>query len=172
MSRKQELLDSIQVILDETKEFSSFKHLFSNDVAKKKIAALRKVAKQVLLNLALSEIKEIAFPKGKALKDPMGHKKGCLVAVRPCDEKYEGKTYLGFLIGDLALSSSISIEDDKILCDWSFYNPLIFIPSLGETVLGCGSWWGEINNEDDLKQITDNDIENVWYVKALAQMSS
>jgi hypothetical protein len=47
---------------------------------------------------------------------------------------------------------------------------MIFIPEVNEVVWGCGSWWGKIKSEDDLKTITDEDINNVWYVKALNQL--
>lgn len=37
-------------------------------------------------------------------------------------------------------------------------------------VNGCGSWWGPVESEKDLEDITDNDIDNVWYVKAWKAM--
>jgi len=38
--------------------------------------------------------------------------------------------------------------------------------------MGCGSWWGAIDNEEDLKDITDSDIENVWYVQLLKKIKN
>lgn len=46
-------------------------------------------------------------------------------------------------------------------------NPGIFVPELREIVYGCGSWWREIKSVDELKAITDEDIENTWYVQLL-----
>ena len=67
----------------------------------------------------------------------------------------------------MALGSTIKITDDKLLCDWSFYNPAIYIPELGVTVYGCESWWSKINTTDDFSDISDLDIQNVWYVKLI-----
>ncbi|SME48916.1 hypothetical protein BACERE00183_04191 [Bacillus cereus] len=36
-----------------------------------------------------------------------------------------------------------------------------------EIIYGAGSWWGKINSEEELKEITDADINDVWYVKML-----
>ena len=47
------------------------------------------------------------------------------------------------------------------------HNPMIWIPERGEIVYGCGSWWGSIESMDQLSEITDATISNVWYVKAL-----
>jgi len=33
------------------------------------------------------------------------------------------------------------------------------------------SWWDEIRSEEDFKRITDEDIQNVWYVKLMNQMA-
>lgn len=129
------------------------------------LARLKQTIGQIQLLVNASEIKEFEHPKNKALVPYCG-KQGVLVSIRPCNEKYGNKTYLGFLIGDLATGSSITITDDnKIQCNWSGYNPAIFVPELGEIIMGMSSWWGEIESEEKLKEITDSDIENVWYVK-------
>ena len=44
-------------------------------------------------------------------------------------------------------------------------NPAIFVPELGKIIFGMESWWGRIKSEEELKDITDGDIENVWHVK-------
>lgn len=92
--------------------------------------------------------------------------------VRPCGKEFENKTYLGVFIGYAALSSSISIKDDKIICDWAMHNPAILIPEKGKIVYGIESWWGLIDSVDDLKSITDQDIDNVWYVQAMKILQS
>lgn len=97
---------------------------------------------------------------------------GDMVAVRPCDEKFENKTFLGVYLGDFALTFGAAFNKDTgtLEISRSMYNPTIFIPEKNEIVFGCGSWWGRIKREDQLKQITDQDIENIWYVKALRQL--
>jgi hypothetical protein len=98
---------------------------------------------------------------------------GDFVSVRPCDPKFENKTFLGIMIGDLALGLGYSFNPDtgvlKILRHMD--NPMIFIPDVNEVVFGCGSWWGRIRKPEDLQQITDADIDNIWYVKALKKLT-
>lgn len=99
---------------------------------------------------------------------PLGHEKGCLVAVRPCKEKYENKTYLGILLGDIpAYISSQFNSKTNVLKIIPVQNPGIWVPELKEIIFGMESWWHEIKNEDELKEITNDVIENQWYVKFL-----
>jgi hypothetical protein len=102
-----------------------------------------------------------------------GGKCGDFVSVRPCGDKYGKKTYLGILIGEVALSQGVQWHEAEGRLEVARYmhNPMIFIPELSDVVWGCGSWWGKIKDEAQLRQITDNDIENVWYVRALKQLS-
>lgn len=51
-----------------------------------------------------------------------------------------------------------------------FTNPAIFVPEFNEIIWGIESWWSKIESPDDLKQVTDADIENAWYVKALKKI--
>lgn len=37
--------------------------------------------------------------------------------------------------------------------------------------MGYESWWGFIKTVEDFQEITDEDISNVWYVKALKELS-
>ena len=93
---------------------------------------------------------------------------GDLVSIRPCSES---KTYIGYYLGQMALSISHTIEDDVVTASHSFYNPAIFVPELNKVVFGIESWWSKIESEEDLKEITDKTIENVWYVKAMKELS-
>ena len=97
---------------------------------------------------------------------------GDMVAVRPCAEKFKEKTFLGVYMGDIPLSLDADFKDGTLTISRSMYNPMIFIPEKNEVVFGCESWWGKISDERQLKQITDEDIENVWYVKALRQLQA
>lgn len=102
-----------------------------------------------------------------------GGKCGDFVAVRPCGDKYEKKTFLGVLIGEVALSQGLRLKEETSTLEMyrSMYNPMIYIPDLREVVWGCGSWWGKIKDASQLKQISDADIENVWYVQALKALT-
>jgi hypothetical protein len=119
----------------------------------------------------------VIFGKTEVIRKPFfGGETGDLVRVRPCGEKYENKTYLGILIGDVAQSPTVGILQDNeevktLKVDLGQHNPAILIPDLKEIVFGCASWWGKITKEEHLKSITDADIENVWYVKALKQIA-
>ncbi|MCX9074190.1 MAG: hypothetical protein OIN88_05955 [Candidatus Methanoperedens sp.] len=90
------------------------------------------------------------------------------VAVRPVDDE---KTYIGILIGEATLSGGglYNIEEQEIFVS-HILNPVIFIPDLMRVVLGIESWWVVIKKPKDLKKITDADIQNVWYAKALKSM--
>lgn len=41
---------------------------------------------------------------------------------------------------------------------------------LQRIIFGAESWWGIIESLEELKDITDDDINNIWYVKALKAM--
>lgn len=99
------------------------------------------------------------------------YKPGTLVAIRPCGEKYKNKTYLGMYLCSAPTGVIGEQRGDKIILKMSDYvNPAIYLPELDEIVWGYESWWGEIKSEEDLKQITDEDIQNIWYVRALKQI--
>lgn len=76
---------------------------------------------------------------------------GAWVKVRPCGKEYEGKTYLGILLGDVALSVSFrySPETRTIGFEPAMHNPAMYIPDLKKIVYGCGSWWGVIEGPED-----------------------
>lgn len=99
-------------------------------------------------------------------------KPGSFVSIRLCEEEYKDKTFLGLYLGDAAVSQSVSYNKDtkELTIQPSFGNPAIFVFELGKVFFGYESWWGEIESEEQLKEITDKDIENVWYVKALKQI--
>lgn len=102
----------------------------------------------------------------------LGHKVGQLVKIRPCDKEYEDKTYLGFYLGDLPLSIHQCFNSaSHILNIFTHSNPAIFVPQLNKIIFGCESWWQEITNPDELKDITDECINNQWYVKALKELN-
>ena len=76
---------------------------------------------------------------------------GEIVKVRPCGKEYEGKTFVGILLGDLIVSPHIS-HDKKTneLNIGTITNPAIFVPELKKIIYGYESWRGTINSKDDL----------------------
>ena len=94
---------------------------------------------------------------------------GKFVKIKPCKEE---KTFLGLYLGELPLGIRINHNSETKALTASYdSNPAIFVFDLNKIVYGAESWWGVIENESDLQEITDLDIENVWYVKALKVIS-
>ena len=169
---KQELIDEIKLAKEQLKDYNRFLDLLKDKEDPKGILTrLNRTIGRIEMLVEASNIKELAHPKNEALQKPVFGNTGALVKVRPCGEEYENKTYLGFLIGEIALGSSITTIDDKIQLNFSGHNPAIFVPELKKVIYGCSSWWSEIESEEELKEITNNDIENVWYVKMLHGVS-
>ena len=120
-------------------------------------------------------VDKIQFSKTPAFLDKcvLGGKCGDFVAVRPCAKEYQGKTYLGILLGEIAESTLVQYDDARVLhIEPSLHNPIIFIPDLLTVVRGYESWFKRIRTPQDLSSITDKDIGNVWYVKALNTLAS
>ena len=122
------------------------------------------------------EISDIELGEFKPIRDPFfgDRKKGMMVAIRPCADKYKDKTYLGVYLGDVTLGvyCAYNPTTKKLKIEPGMGNPAIFVPELNEVILGCESFWGEIKDEKHLRKITDEDIQNVWYIKALKQLEA
>lgn len=71
----------------------------------------------------------------------LGHEEGSLVAIRPCAK----------------INSTMN-------------NPAIFVPELKKIIYGCESWWKTIRSVDEFSKISNEDINNTWYVKLLQSM--
>jgi hypothetical protein len=99
---------------------------------------------------------------------------GDWVKVRPCDDEYKCKTYLGIMLGDMTISLQASaypnVDGGDVLEILPHKNSAMYVPDLKKIVWGCGSWWGKINSPDDLREISDADINNIWYVKCLKEL--
>ena len=90
------------------------------------------------------------------------------VRVRLCKDD---RTYFGILLGEFPWMTTISYsEDDKQLKVSTCNNPCILIPEKKEIAFGAGSWWQKIEPGEDISDITDEDIDNTWYVKMLKDM--
>lgn len=122
---------------------------------------------------------KFAIPEPISDKAALGGRNevGQIVAIRPCADEYKDKTFLGILIGyvpihrDLAFVRAEGKEEGELIFRIMGDNPAIFVPDLKKVILGCASWWGAIKDEAHLKQITNEDIQNVWYVKAIKQLA-
>lgn len=100
----------------------------------------------------------------------LGHECGSLCEVKPCGEEYQGKSYIGFYLGDLPISIVSSFDKTTgILNNTTMNNPAIFVPELKKIIYGCESWWREIDSIEDFKGISEEDINNTWYVKLLSE---
>lgn len=99
--------------------------------------------------------------------EPWGIHPG-LCKVRIAGEK---ETHLGIYIGEIPRYTSASFnEKSGTLKISTACNPMIYIPKLDRAVFGDESWWGRIKSEEELEDITDETIENQWYMKALRQI--
>ncbi|WP_174876284.1 hypothetical protein [Syntrophomonas palmitatica] len=98
---------------------------------------------------------------------------GKFVSIRPCAEECQGKTYLGLFLGDLPIDISVSHNPESGELNLSYFsNPAIFVFDLNKIVYGAESWWGVIESEDDLKQITQDTIDSQWYVRILKSLEA
>ena len=98
---------------------------------------------------------------------------GTPVKVRSCKPEHGDKTYFGILLGDIPLEIHHQIDaDGNLIAGHAFYNPAIFVPELNDIVFGAESFWGRIKSEAELeKLITDETIQNIWYIKMLKSLS-
>lgn len=95
---------------------------------------------------------------------------GKFVSIRPVEDD---KTYLGLYLGDFPIDYYYMLRKaDKTLVVAPNNNPAIFVFDLNRIVYGVESWWGIIEKPEDLKVITDADIEDIWYVKALRALDA
>ena len=100
-------------------------------------------------------------------KSPVGRP----VSIRPCIEGVEDKTYMGVFLGHIALGVNFALKDGTIEISHMHYNPAILVPELGRVVFGYQSWWGFIDSPEQLKEITDEVIQDIWYVKGLKALA-
>lgn len=116
-------------------------------------------------------VNQIDWDESPALQQPRAGKP-VWVKIRPCAQEYGNKTYLGYLLGRLAVGMAAQMGKDGALeIRHSGYNPAIFVPELGKVIHGMESWWAAIKSPEDLQAITDADINSVWYVQALKAVS-
>ena len=91
--------------------------------------------------------------------------------IRPCAKEYNEKTYIGIYIGDLPIQILTSYKESTgQLINSTMNNPAIFVPELKKIIYGCESWWKTIRSVDEFSKISNEDINNTWYVKLLQSM--
>lgn len=97
-------------------------------------------------------------------------KVGTWVAIRPANET---KTYLGVYLGDLSIDVQVIYHKvQKSLALQPLTNPAFFIPGKERLFWGQECWWKPLESPESLADITDADIQDVWYVKAFKDLSS
>ena len=109
--------------------------------------------------------------KCDGMKQLMMGRAGSLVKIRPCNKEYGGKTYLGLYLGNQPWSQKVSYDNKS--CELTVgmtTNPAIYVFDLQRIIFGAESWWSIIENPEELKDVTDDDINNQWYVKVLKAM--
>lgn len=93
---------------------------------------------------------------------------GQLVAVRPCSENPGNRTYLGLYLGEQPWFLSASFHRDTRRLDVSAAcNPMIYVFETRRIVRGADSWWSRIQSQEDMRQISDEDIQSAWYVRLM-----
>lgn len=87
------------------------------------------------------------------------------VRIRPCNGT---KTYFGIYLGEFPRYAGVTFDNEtKKLRVSPSCNPCIYVPALEKAVFGDESWWSEIEPGEDIKDITDECIQNQWYMKML-----
>jgi hypothetical protein len=77
------------------------------------------------------------------------------------------------MLGEIGIQHNVFYNpEEKQLAVYFGSNPAIFVPDLNKVIFGYESWWGEIKSPEELREITDDDIQNVWYVKALKMLEA
>lgn len=114
-------------------------------------------------------VKGVKFEGDAFCDDPLVEA-GSLVKVRVANKNpKEQGTHLGIYLGRIALGKAAYWNEEAGVLKFlvGHYNPAMWVPALGRIVKGCESWWGPIKSEDELREITDEDINDIWYVKLL-----
>jgi hypothetical protein len=114
----------------------------------------------------------IDFDADKIICPSMLEPTGCLVRIRPCAEKYNNKTYLGLLIGEIQIPCSLDYSENRLVVH-HFKNPAIYVFELKEVILGLESWWSVIPDSDieKIKEIGDEEINNSVVIRLIKMLA-
>lgn len=95
---------------------------------------------------------------------------GSVCGIRPCEEKYNKKTYIGIYIGELPIAINTQYNKNTgILHNSCINNPAIFVPELKKIIFGIESWWQIIDKVEDAEDISDEEIGKQWYVQMMME---
>ena len=111
---------------------------------------------------------EVSAIKAGSYKSHRDKEVGRWCSVRPVGDT---RTYVGVYLGDL-MASTVNYYHrvTKELTVLGRTNPALFVPALKRVVWGYESWWGFIESPEQLREITDADIDSQPYVQALRAM--
>jgi hypothetical protein len=157
---KKKLDEASELLKDYTRFIDLFKDKPVGDLTR-----LAKTVSEIKTLVGMNELSDVVGPSNSVFEKGLFCQPGALVKIRPCGDEYKNKTYLGFLLGDVATNISFVVKDNEINLSFSGHNPGIFIPELRKVVFGYESWWGEIEDEKEFSEISDSDIQKVWYVQ-------
>lgn len=95
-----------------------------------------------------------------------------LVSVRPCGDDFGGKTFLGIHLGDVARTVGCSYDRESGVLGFfvGAHNPALWVPSLKRVIFGCESHLQVIESEAQLREISDEMIDGIWYVQAMKSL--
>ena len=117
--------------------------------------------------IAVTEIKHTPLAGRRAYREK---EIGSYVKIRPCAAEYATNTYLGLYLGELPVSTGCSHNSETGVLEVSAkYNPAIYVFSLKKIIYGMESFWGIIDSPEQVKEITDKDIDSLPYVKVLRE---
>lgn len=124
-----------------------------------------------MISIDLKQVANITgldFETERPINSSIMEPAGTLVRIRPCAEKYGGKTYLGILLGDVNIPCSVEKKDSRLVIHY-MDNPAIYVFELKEVILGMESWWGTINSKDiqQIKDLTNDEINNGVVMKLI-----
>ena len=154
------------------KEFADLMSKFSKAMKEHKEKFTDMTQLEFPLNISGVESK---FKRPATTSPSIGPRVKCgdLVRIRPVQEEFKEKTFLGMYIGELPIDLYYEIEKENNKLHVRTYNNCAFyVFALHCMIFGCESWWAKIEGDEDIeKAITDEDIDNVWYVKAIRELA-
>ena len=75
------------------------------------------------------------------------------VRVYPFDDK---KTYFGIYLGNFPHMPCVIFDEETGMLKFNVENkPCIYIPELNKVLFGTESWWSDIEDENDIQDITE-----------------
>lgn len=127
------------------------------------------IGHEIVWPLEVSGVEFRGALHGKGRTD--GCKVGQMVMVRMCDKTKA--THLGVYLGEFPMQLLHQFDKEtKRIEVFPNLNPAMLVPKLGRIVWGCESFWGPIESENQLRQVTDAEISDIWYIKALKELST